>query len=250
VSAISYSTLIPPAVFILLASIGVVLAWFWRRTGLALATAATLSLYAVSAPVVASLLIRSVEVLAHDETSSRPPSAPGAIIVLAADTRPSSDPQNPDTVGPLTLERILGAVRQARRLNLPLLVSGGEFPDYDVSLAAMMADVIEHDFGMPVKWREEQSVNTFQNARFSAEILRRAGVGAAYVVTHRWHMARALLAFNEARYPVVPLPVEEEVGALPYSTASFLPSIPALRDSYYALHELIGLAWYRLRYGG
>jgi len=141
-------------------------------------------------------------------------------------------------------------VRQARHLGLPLLVSGGELPDYDVSLAAMMAEVIERDFQMPVKWREERSVNTFQNARFSAEILRRAGVGSAYVVTHRWHMARALLAFREVGYPVVPLPIDEEAGALPYSAESFLPSIPALRDSYYALHELIGLAWYRLRYGG
>jgi hypothetical protein len=29
------------------------------------------------------------------------------------------------------------------------------------------------------------------------------------------------------------------------SPAAFLPQIPALRDSYYALHALVGLAWYR-----
>ena len=249
-SAISYSTLIPPALFLLLATVGVVLAWFWRRLGLALATLSILCLYAASMPVVAALLIRSAELLVHDEPSAGAAERPGAIVVLAADTRPSDDPRVPDTVGPLTLERILGGVRQARRLGLPLLLSGGTLPDYDLSLAAMMADVIEHDFGMAVKWREERSVNTFQNARFSAEMLRRAGVGAAYVVTHRWHMARALLAFHEVGYPVVPLAVEEEVGGVPYSTESFLPSIPALRDSYYALHELIGLAWYRVRYGG
>jgi len=61
-------------------------------------------------------------------------------------------------------------------------------------------------------------------------------------------MARALWSFRAAGYPVVPMPTPEG-RALSLSPAAFLPQIPALQDSYYALHELIGLAWYRLRYG-
>jgi len=49
-------------------------------------------------------------------------------------------------------------------------------------------------------------------------------------------------------YPVVPSPTPAG-GSPPLSVEAFLPQIPALLESYYALHELIGLAWYRLRYG-
>ena len=54
--------------------------------------------------------------------------------------------------------------------------------------------------------------------------------------------------FVAVGYPVVPMPVPEG-RALPLSPSAFLPQVPALQDSYYALHELIGLVWYRLRYG-
>ena len=81
-----------------------------------------------------------------------------------------------------------------------------------------------------------------------AAILRRAGVRSAFVVAHPWDMARALWSFRAVGYPVVPLPIFEDHG-WSISTLSFLPQIPALKDSYYALHELIGLGWYRVRYG-
>jgi len=99
-----------------------------------------------------------------------------------------------------------------------------------------------------VQWREERSRNTFENASFSAEMLRQAGIGSALVVAHPWDMARALWSFRAVGYPVIPSPTPD--GASPsLSAAAFLPQVPALLNSYYALHELIGLAWYRVRYG-
>ena len=99
-----------------------------------------------------------------------------------------------------------------------------------------------------MQWREERSPNTFENASFSAEMLRQAGIGSALVVAHPWDMARALWSFRAVGYPVIPSPAPD--GASPsLSAAAFLPQVPALLNSYYALHELIGLAWYRVRYG-
>ena len=97
-----------------------------------------------------------------------------------------------DTVGPLTLERLAEAARQERRLGLPVLVSGGR-PDErsDDSLAGMMSVALQNNFGIPARWREDRSRNTFENAAFSAEILRRAGVPSALLVTQSWDMARA-----------------------------------------------------------
>ncbi|MGH7047007.1 MAG: YdcF family protein [Stellaceae bacterium] len=245
---ISYSALIPPNLFILLAMIGVVLAWSRRRAGLVLATAATLCLYLCATPLVGVLLIHSADALASVIPRSPLPAAPGAIVVLAAEYRPANTPGGKDTVGPITLERLAEAASEQRRLGLPILVSGGWLGKSDDSLAGMMAQALQQDFRASVRWREDRSQTTYQNARFSAAILRRAGVEAALVVTNPWHMARALWSFHAVGYPVVAAPVQDG-RKLSHSPAALLPQVPALLDSYYALHEMIGLGWYICRYG-
>jgi len=238
--------LIPPNLFILLALVGVLAAWWRKPVGLAVATGAVSCLYLVSMPLVAGVLMRSTETIANGEPALPAGTSPGAIIVLATDARYNDG--EPEAVGPLTLERLAEAARQQRRLGLPILVSGGP-PDHpETSLAALMSKALAEDFNVPVEWREDRSRNTFENASFSAAILRQAGVRSALVVVHPWDMARALWSFRAVGYPVVPLPTFENHG-WSISALSFLPQIPALRDSYYALHELIGLGWYRVRYG-
>jgi uncharacterized SAM-binding protein YcdF (DUF218 family) len=245
VAWISYSSLIPPNLFILLAMIGVLIAWRRKLIGLVLATAAIGLVYLAAMPVSAGLLIRWAEAIAFAEPTLPSDKPPGAIVVLSADARHSDTPGVLDTVGQLTLERLAEAARQQRRLGLPILVSGGG-PRGD-SLAVRMSRVLQEDFRVPVQWREERSQNTFENALYSAEILRGAGIHAALVVAHPWDMARALWSFRAVGYPVVPSPTVED-GSPSLSIAAFLPQIPALLESYYALHELIGLAWYRVRY--
>lgn len=245
-SWLSYSSLVPPNLFILLALVGVLAAWWRKPLGLAVATGAIGCLYLVSMPLVAGVLMRSTETIANGEPALPAGTSPGAIIVLATDARYNDG--EPEAVGPLTLERLAEAARQQRRLGLPILVSGGP-PDHpETSLAALMSKALAEDFNVPVEWREDRSRNTFENASFSAAILRRAGVRSAFVVAHPWDMARALWSFRAVGYPVVPLPTFENHG-WSISALSFLPQIPALKDSYYALHELIGLGWYRVRYG-
>ncbi|HEV7997704.1 MAG TPA: YdcF family protein [Stellaceae bacterium] len=245
---ISYSSLIPPNLFILLAMIGVVLAWRWRRTGLVLATAAMACLYLAATPLVAYFLLESADRMAGFIPVLPAPAPPAAIIVLSGDVRHSLVPGGKDAVGPLTLERLAQAASEQRRLGLPILVSGGWIEGADDSLAGMMAEALEDDFRVPVRWREARSQTTYQNALYSAAILSRAGVPAALVVTNPWHMARALWSFRAAGYPVVADPTPNG-RRLPLSAAIFLPQVPSLLDSYYALHELIGLAWYVCRYG-
>jgi uncharacterized SAM-binding protein YcdF (DUF218 family) len=250
VAWLSYSSLIPPNLFILAAMIGVLIAWRRKPFGLMVATAAIGLVYLAAMPVTAGLLIRWAEAIAFDEPtlpSDKPPGAiPGAIIVLSADARHSDIPGVPDTVGQLTLERLAEAARQQRRLGLPILVSGGG--PRGASLAVLMSRVLQEDFRVPVQWREERSQNTFENALYSAEILRGAGIHGALVIAHPWDMARALWSFRAVGYPVVPSPTLDD-GSRSLSVAAFLPQVPALLESYYALHELIGLAWYRVRYG-
>lgn len=244
---ISYSPLIPPALFILMAMLGVALAWRWRRGGLLLATIGVACLYIAATPLASFLLMRAAVGAAKAVPVLPSPAPPGAIIVLSAGYRRSSPPGARDTVDRVGLERLAAAVRAQRRTGLPLLVSGGWVSNADASLAAMMAEVLEDDFRVPVRWREDRSRTTYENALYSAQMLRRAGIRSALVVTDRWHMARALWSFYAVGYPVVAAPIPERMSLRPAPSMA-LPDIPALMGSYYALHELVGLAWYVVRY--
>jgi uncharacterized SAM-binding protein YcdF (DUF218 family) len=254
---LSYSSLIPPNLFILLTVFGLLLAWRWTRLGLVVATVGGALLYLASMPVVAEYLIGYVKDLAREAPVLPSNVPPGAIIVLSADYRRSDTPGQAYTAGPLTLERLAAAAREERRLGLPVLVSGGRSGDIDESLASIMSTVLQEDFRVPVRWREERSLNTFENAAFSAEILRRAGVASALLVTHFRDMARALWSFYAVGYPVTPAicsrqPAtggpqnDDEPQSL--SASSFFPQVSALLVSHRALHELIGLWWYRYHY--
>jgi uncharacterized SAM-binding protein YcdF (DUF218 family) len=244
--SLSYSSLIPPSLFILLAMIGLLVAWRWRLTGLVLATVALAGIYLASMPIVSFLLMCAADALVRTIPVLSAPKPAGAIVVLAADYLSSSRPGSTDVVGPVTLDRLAEAASEERRTGLPILVSGGWPNHAHNSLAEIMAAALETDFHVPVKWREDRSRTTYENALYSAEILRRAGVASALVVTDPWHMARALWSFNAVGYPVIaaPLPYRQSLNLSPQS---FLPQVSALQGSCIALHELIGLAWYEFR---
>ena len=143
------------------------------------------------------------------------------------------------------LRRRYGA-RLAHETGLPVLVSGG-LPRADLPAhAELMRDALERDFGVPVRWLESRSRDTFENARESAAILRRDGIGKAYLVTHAWHMPRAVAAFARTDLVVVPAPTGFR-AAPTWDWQTFTPSPKALRESGWALHEWLGRAWYLLR---
>jgi uncharacterized SAM-binding protein YcdF (DUF218 family) len=245
--SLSYSSLVPPNLFILAALTGVVLAWRWRRIGLMLATAAVVCIYFAATPLIAEWLIDSATALTAVMPVAEGPEPPGAIVVLSADLRHAARPGVPDTAGRLTLERLAEAARLQRRLGLPILVSGGWVEGADAPLAEIMSRTLREDFGLRATWLESRSRTTYENALFSAELLRHAGIPNALLVTNPWHMARALWAFAAVGYPVTPADISAARPS-PWRAASLLPQIPSLYDSYLALHELIGLGWYRWRY--
>ena len=214
-----------------------------RRLGRALQVAAVLALYLLSTPFIASRFLGSLE---------GPPLDPAtlvgldhaAIVVLGGDIHgPTPDFAGP-TVGALTLERMRYAAHLARTSRLPLLVTGGMLEPDVPSLASLMRESFEQDFGLKVEWSEERSHTTEENARFSAAILKPSGISTVVLVTHSWHMPRADYAFTRAGMTVIAAPTLFTGAA--DGVAAFLPSVGDLRDSYFAAHEWVGLLWYRL----
>lgn len=231
--------LVPPPNLVLFAIAGLILAKWWRRLGLAITAACVVGMLLLSLPMVANDLIFSLE------QGLRPQGAgetPQAIVVLSGETEHVLD-RSPDAVaGPLTLERERAAAALWRRTRLPVLVSGGVLPHDDIAVARLMADSMERDFGVPVQWVEGRSETTWENAQDSAAILLPLGIRSVYVVTHAWHERRALIAFRY--FGFTPLAAVVQLDA---PGGDILPSGRAWLYSYYALHEWVGLLWYRVR---
>ena len=113
-------------------------------------------------------------------------------------------------------------------------------------VAGMMAASMADDFDVPVRWIENKSLTTWENAQFSVPMLKAAGITRIYLVTHDWHMRRSLLAVAKAGMDAVPAPVRVDPGPL-WRVGSFVPRATAWEQSFYAIHEWVGLLWYELR---
>jgi uncharacterized SAM-binding protein YcdF (DUF218 family) len=146
----------------------------------------------------------------------------------------------------MSLERVRAGVQLARRTGLPLLTTGDSLEPRATPIGELMATSLSHDFATPARWIEPAAVDTWENARLSAAILRQAGIADAYLVTHAWHMKRALIAFRRAGISATPAPVRFDRPFL-FDGDSLVPHISALADCTYAIHEWIGIAYYLLR---
>ena len=236
--------LVPPTVLILLSAVAAWAALWHPRLGVAVTIVATSLLYVAALPVVAARMIEEVEIKTPIKLDF---SAAQAIVVLGGGVHPGDGNTIADTLGPWSLERVALAAQAYKRLNLRVAVSGGRVGGAHASEASLMKTALETQFNVPVTWVDDQSRTTYENAVFTAKLLKADNVTTIVLVTQTWHMHRAIWSFERAGLHAIPYP-----APLTYDESSrvadYLPSIGALERSYHALHEAIGLAFYRLRY--
>ena len=183
-----------------------------------------------------------------------PPRLDGAqaILVLGGDL--DRDGDGVAVPGLLTLERLRDAAALARRSGLPVAVTGGPAWRGGPAIGTVMADSLRHDFGVPVRWVETRSTDTWENARDSSALLAPSGIRTVLVVTNDWHMRRSLLAFRHSGLVAIPAAVRRlgypaTGGGIGIAglVGTLLPRVSAWQRSYFALHEWIGIGVYWLR---
>ena len=218
----------------------------FKRAGRIMLALAVVGLVAQSLPACSTLLLRSLErypALGEPDLVTDA----GAIVILSADVSSRAAEYGGDTVGVTTLTRLRYGAWLQRKTGLPVLTTGGVIRPARVSLGELMARTLRDEFGVPVRWIETESDNTFGNARSSAEILRPAGVRKVYLVTSASHMWRSKASFEAVGLEVVPAPTDLTPPLRPI-VGDFIPRAEALRDSSIALYEWFGMVWYRLAY--
>lgn len=245
---LSYSALMPPMCFLIATPIGAIIAFRWRRTGLALVLLSSLALFALCTQFVAERLLAAAESAAPPPTTAALASAQ-AIAVLSGDVYHGKPGGVPDDVGLLTLERLRIAAELYRAHPLPVLMTGAVEGDNAESTAALMAHTFQEDYGIKTTWLEEKANNTFENGAYSAAILKANHISRVIVVTQAWHMPRALWSFAHAGMTAIPAPVERTYPGTGFDRTELEPDYASFANSFYAIHELLGIAWYRFHYG-
>jgi len=235
---------LPPAMPLLIALVGLALLDRRRRLGRFLATVGVLLLVLVSLPAVADFLVRFVDDSppfdrAHAQSAQ-------AIVILGGGTKRAAPEYGGDTLNRLTLERVRYGARVARMTGLPVMVVGGRSEPSRETEAKVMRAALQDEFGVPVRWIEDQSRNTHENALMAAAILRPAGVTRVVLVAHGFDMPRATAEFAAAGVETIPAPTGLLAPRREETLLDYFPSVEGLQWSYYALYELYAEAARRL----
>lgn len=135
-----------------------------------------------------------------------------------------------------TLERLRHGSWLHKQTGLPVLVTGGGSfrPEADT-----MARSLKEDFGVDVRWQENQSLTTAENAALSRAMLSE-DITSIILVTHAWHMRRAILSFENAGFKVTPAPTAFTGDGRLMVLSSWLPKVYHLEKSELAIRELVG----------
>jgi uncharacterized SAM-binding protein YcdF (DUF218 family) len=244
VGATVKALLLPPTSPLLAAAVGLLLLSRRPLLGRWLIAGGLAVLWLLSLPICAYALI--VWFARAEPVDLQQARAAQAIVVLAGGIRRSAPEYDGPTLGRLTLERVRYGARLARQLELPVLVTGG--PPDRFAEAPLMREALEREFGIKVRWIEDRSRNTYENAQFSASILLAERVRTVVLVAHSFDMPRARVEFERAGLQVVLAPTYVPSRSIDPKPADFLPNAAALEISRYAVYEMLGLAIRPLRY--
>lgn len=247
--------LLPPGCFIVLASIGFLArARWWGRM---LLVASLAALWLLSTGPVRDALTRPLEYAAPPLSEAaigalHDASVPTAIVLLGGGTREKApEYAGVDDLSRFAMMRTIYAAWLARQTGLPVYATGGRpLSKANESEGGIMRRMLLR-FGVAdaMAFAEESSENTWQNAMFMQRILQQSGVSRVVLVTSAWHMPRALWCFRQQGLDVIAAPMDYLTSTKPYDMRGLIPDAVRLLDSSLALHEYIGLAWYRLRFG-
>lgn len=245
------SLLMPLAFLPLLGCLGLLLAARRKRSGWLLSSVAFGTLWLLSCQGTAVWLARTIlPQYLPTTTAQLKASQVQAIVVLGGGMYPQAPEYGKAQPNPSTAARLRYGIWLAKQSGLPVAFSGGSGwaagSDVKSTEAEMAASVALEDYAFTLRWVENQSRDTAENALLVAPLLQRDGIQRIALVTDALHMPRAMLAFGRTGLAISPAPMGY-VLSHKSSVLQWLPSVDGLMGSSRLMHEALGLAVARLR---
>ena len=221
-----------------------------RRRAVTWILAGTLYLWLAATPIVASMLVGTLEEQYPVVNIEKLPKADVAII-LGGVSLPSQD-LNPYADLKAGADRILHAARlfKAGKVDRILVSSGRPISQTASRSEAEVIAGFLNEFGVDRAniVLESNSRNTHENALNSLSIMEKSGFSSALLVTSALHMPRAAAVFQRVGVNFSPVSIDTLSSSLAKgSIFALLPNSKALDISTLAIKEWIGLLVYRLR---
>ena len=233
--------ILPPGIFILLALALAIRLFKIDKLLSAAVLVCTIIFYLLCTGLVAEKLMGWLEKVhtppAQIETS-------GADVIVLLGGGAISQVPDVDGVGALCASpanRLLTAVRLQKILGVPILISGGQTYSDSGAEAEISARVLK-SLGVPDDkiLTETKSVNTTQNARYSAEILRDKGLKTPVLVTSAFHMKRAVINFEMCEFKPIAYPTDFTVAHNPtFHYTKLRPRAEALLLNVTVMQEVL-----------
>lgn len=167
-----------------------------------------------------------------------------AIVVLGSGVEQAFEFPEQYRVTDITLSRLHYAAYLHNKLQVPMIVSGGNHTNTAITEAEAMRTILQKDYNISVPIIEKESRNTLEESKLLAPIIKKNNIQTIYLVTHAWHMPRSILAFKSANITVIPAPMGFISLKSESTLINLLPSLNALNTCAFALHEYIGIVWY------
>ncbi|MCZ6557316.1 MAG: YdcF family protein [SAR324 cluster bacterium] len=149
-----------------------------------------------------------------------------------------------------SLKRGFAAFALWRKAPAPIVLSGGSVFGEEEIVSESMARFLK-SLGVPQDYLhlEVQSRNTLENARQTTRLLDAKGWRSPCVVSSAYHLPRAMRSFAHFGVQGIPVPAGHAAMGSAYTWRDYFPSMGGLTDSSAALHEYLGLLYYRLLLG-
>ena len=241
--------LLPPGGLILLATLGLI---FWKKPWGRPLIALSLSLFwLLSTEPVRDALTSSLEYQYPAFQLEKVNNPHTAIVLLGGGIQANSLEYNGgDTLNDLTMMRTIYAAKVAKATGYKIYATGGSpLRENTKSEAAIMKQWLVW-FGIDEKRVHTESLSntTWENALLTKKMLTPHGINSIVLVTSAWHMPRSVWCFEQHGLKVIPAPTAYLTKQEPYDLRSFFPRWGVFSDSGDALHEYLGLVWYKLKY--
>lgn len=215
----------------------ILLRWRWYRLAAGLLLSAALWVGLCSTPAFASWMEQRLESSYVRISAESYPKA-DAIVVLGGGKLPPAGADWP--VSPTT--RLGFGLQLFRTSRAPVMLLSGED-----QATKMRQRLTERGVAAGALLMDVSSVNTHQNALYSAAILKRNKMQRILLVTSGIHMPRAAASFSRQGMTVIPAPLLDRGDKWPLATTSrWWPQRRALRLSGHCLREYLGFWCYRL----
>lgn len=173
--------------------------------------------------------------------------APRTAVVVLGVGRPDFAPEyGTRTLRPAGIERLRYALWLSRETSLPVGYSGGLSRGMapEANEAYVAGQVAQREFGRPLDWVETSARDLRENAAKTVGLLAAKGVEQVVLVTHDYHMGRALRNFERAKegrpLKIIAAPMGLHSGAA-FTLHGWIPSPQGFELTWFALHEWLGL---------